>query len=95
MLFFEYFKTKINSKISIILKNGMNIKGKLISIDPYLNLCLEEIQTSEIPILDMETCSLKGIAIRTIELEKDENLEKISEASRLSISDLQKISENI
>ena len=42
MLFFEYFKAKLNERIQIVLKNEMKVSGILTNIDPFLNMRIED-----------------------------------------------------
>lgn len=69
----------------------MKISGLLINVDPYLNLCLKEVETAEISLQQMKICSVRGLAIKSIELDIDDKLERLNHGSRLCISDLQKI----
>lgn len=44
MLFFSFFKTLVNHEVTVELKNDISIRGKLKSVDQYLNIKLDEIQ---------------------------------------------------
>ncbi|KAI5962218.1 LSM2 [Candida pseudojiufengensis] len=43
MLFFSFFKTLVDQEVTVELKNDMEIKGTLKSVDQYLNLKLDNI----------------------------------------------------
>ncbi|KAF7845865.1 hypothetical protein BT93_L0257 [Corymbia citriodora subsp. variegata] len=43
MLFFSFFKTLVNTPLTIELKNDILIRGTLKSIDQYLNIKLDDI----------------------------------------------------
>ncbi|EME28921.1 U6 snRNA-associated Sm-like protein LSm2 [Galdieria sulphuraria] len=51
MLFFSFFKTFIGKTVTVELKNDVIIRGKVHSVDQYLNIKLEDIE-----ILNVETC---------------------------------------
>jgi len=43
MLFFSFFKTLIDSEVTVELKNDLAIRGTLKSVDQYLNFKLDHI----------------------------------------------------
>ncbi|KAF7540041.1 hypothetical protein G7054_g1655 [Neopestalotiopsis clavispora] len=43
MLFFSFFKTLIDNEVTVELKNDIQIRGTLKSVDQYLNIKLDEI----------------------------------------------------
>ncbi|ABN68669.1 snRNA-associated protein, Sm class [Scheffersomyces stipitis CBS 6054] len=43
MLFFSFFKTLVDQEVTVELKNDIEIKGTLKSVDQYLNLKLDNI----------------------------------------------------
>lgn len=45
MLFFSFFKTLVDQEVTVELKNDIEIKGVLKSVDQYLNLKLDNITT--------------------------------------------------
>lgn len=45
MLFFSFFKTLVDQEVTVELKNDIEIKGVLKSVDQYLNLKLDNIST--------------------------------------------------
>lgn len=47
MLFFSFFKTLIDHEVTVELKNDIQLKGTLKSVDQYLNIKLDDIQVVE------------------------------------------------
>ncbi|KAL2266633.1 hypothetical protein VTJ83DRAFT_5985 [Remersonia thermophila] len=47
MLFFSFFKTLIDHEVTVELKNDIQIRGVLKSVDQYLNIKLDNIQVIE------------------------------------------------
>ncbi|KAB5530316.1 hypothetical protein GE09DRAFT_1228319 [Coniochaeta sp. 2T2.1] len=47
MLFFSFFKTLIDHEVTVELKNDIQVRGTLKSVDQYLNIKLENIQVVE------------------------------------------------
>ncbi|KAI0125724.1 hypothetical protein BJ170DRAFT_596957 [Xylariales sp. AK1849] len=47
MLFFSFFKTLIDNEVTVELKNDIQIRGTLKSVDQYLNIKLDNIQVVE------------------------------------------------
>ncbi|OBW67854.1 MAG: Uncharacterized protein AUREO_020790 [Aureobasidium pullulans] len=43
MLFFSFFKTLVNTEVTVELKNDISIRGTLKSVDQYLNIKLDDI----------------------------------------------------
>jgi len=43
MLFFSFFKTLVDHEVTVELKNDIQIRGTLRSVDQYLNIKLENI----------------------------------------------------
>ncbi|CAK7200563.1 U6 snRNA-associated Sm-like protein LSm2 [Sporothrix eucalyptigena] len=43
MLFFSFFKTLIDTTVTVELKNDIQIRGTLKSVDQYLNIKLDDI----------------------------------------------------
>ena len=41
MLFFSFFKTLVNHEVTVELKNEVQIRGTLKSVDQYLNIKLD------------------------------------------------------
>lgn len=47
MLFFSFFKTLIDTTVTVELKNDIQIRGTLKSVDQYLNIKLDDITVVE------------------------------------------------
>ncbi|KAJ9137946.1 hypothetical protein NKR23_g8846 [Pleurostoma richardsiae] len=47
MLFFSFFKTLIDHEVTVELKNDIQVRGTLKSVDQYLNIKLEDISVVE------------------------------------------------
>ncbi|EPY51261.1 U6 snRNP-associated protein core protein [Schizosaccharomyces cryophilus OY26] len=47
MLFYSFFKTLIDTEVTVELKNDMSIRGILKSVDQFLNVKLENISVVE------------------------------------------------
>eukprot|EP01031_Cornospumella_fuschlensis_P032466 gene32466-39255_t len=64
MLFFSFFKTLVGQEVTIELKNGINMKGHLVSVDQYLNVKLKSVsveQPEKYPQLAcLKTCFIRG-----------------------------------
>lgn len=63
MLFFSFFKTLVDHEVTVELKNDIQIKGTLKSVDQYLNIKLEEIQVLE-DLKHPHLASVKNVFIR-------------------------------
>ena len=68
MLFFSFFKTLVGQEVVVELKNGVTIRGQLISVDQYLNVKLKAISvddSTKFPQLDaLKNCFIRGSVIR-------------------------------
>ncbi|RKP01862.1 hypothetical protein CXG81DRAFT_11459 [Caulochytrium protostelioides] len=71
-LFYSFFKTLIDHEVIVICKNDVRIRGKLISVDQYLSVKLQDIQVlnaERFPQMQSTTtCFIRGSVIRYIEL---------------------------
>ncbi|KAF2278231.1 U6 snRNA-associated Sm-like protein LSm2 [Westerdykella ornata] len=47
MLFFSFFKTLVNHEITVELKNEICIRGTLKSVDQFLNIKLDNAETTD------------------------------------------------
>ncbi|CCF31809.1 U6 snRNA-associated Sm-like protein LSm2 [Colletotrichum scovillei] len=63
MLFFSFFKTLIDHEVTVELKNDIQIRGILKSVDQYLNIKLEEISVVE-ELKYPHLSSVKNVFIR-------------------------------
>lgn len=87
MIFYMVFKKKINRKIVVELKNGLIVTGTLLSCDVFMNLKLNNIRIHDIKhfrgLEEISSLSLRGSSVKSIKLQKDENLiASLLEASR-------------
>ncbi|KAH7273932.1 U6 snRNA-associated Sm-like protein LSm2 [Fusarium solani] len=63
MLFFSFFKTLIDHEVTVELKNDIQLKGILKSVDQYLNIKLDDIQVVE-ELKYPHMSSVKNVFIR-------------------------------
>lgn len=72
MLFFSFFKTLVDQEVVVELKNDIEIKGTLRSVDQFLNLKLDNISTvneSKYPHLQaVKTLFVRGSTVRYVHL---------------------------
>ncbi len=68
MLFFSFFKTLVGHEVAVELKNGVVIRGVLVSVDQYLNVKLKQIKVDEIEkhpqFYSLRNCFIRGSTIR-------------------------------
>lgn len=89
MLFYEFFKKHMDQTIRITLKNGLVLSGNLRSIDPFLNMRIDCVEADcKVHALEgMSVCSIRGSAIKCVDLERNPSLDKrLSEATLLKFS---------
>ncbi|GJN68570.1 U6 snRNA-associated Sm-like protein LSm2 [Purpureocillium lilacinum] len=63
MLFFSFFKTLIDHEVTVELKNDIQLKGTLKSVDQYLNIKLDDISVVE-ELKYPHLSSVKNVFIR-------------------------------
>lgn len=63
MLFFSFFKTLVDHEVTVELKNDIQIRGTLKSVDQYLNIKLDNIQVVE-DLKYPHLSSVKNVFIR-------------------------------
>ncbi|UNI14637.1 U6 snRNA-associated Sm-like protein LSm2 [Purpureocillium takamizusanense] len=63
MLFFSFFKTLIDHEVTVELKNDIQLKGTLKSVDQYLNIKLDDISVVE-ELKYPHLTSVKNVFIR-------------------------------
>ena len=72
MLFFSFFKTLVDQEITVELKNDLEIKGILKSVDQYLNLKLDNItcvNKIKYPYLkSVKTLFIRGSNVRYVHM---------------------------
>ncbi|KAF7679726.1 putative U6 snRNA-associated Sm-like protein LSm2 [Astathelohania contejeani] len=87
MIFYEFFKTHINKRIELELKNNIKITGTLISIDPFLNFSLNNIIIDNIDswpgLRGVEGCTIRGSSVKFAYVDENVDLiEPLQMASR-------------
>ncbi|QLL32712.1 hypothetical protein HG536_0D02340 [Torulaspora globosa] len=74
MLFFSFFKTLVDQEVTVELKNDIELKGTLKSVDQYLNLKLDNISCSnesKYPHLSsVRNIFIRGSTVRYVYLNK-------------------------
>ena len=86
MLFYEFLQTNLKSRMLVVLKNGVSISGELCSVDPYMNLSLQEVNVAgDYPGLNgIHTCSIRGSSVKYLMMKRNERLlEALNSGSRL------------
>ncbi|KAI9048086.1 hypothetical protein LZ554_007882 [Drepanopeziza brunnea f. sp. 'monogermtubi'] len=63
MLFFSFFKTLVDHEVTVELKNDIQIRGTLKSVDQYLNIKLDNISVVE-ELKYPHLSSVKNVFIR-------------------------------
>ncbi|KAG5928914.1 U6 snRNA-associated Sm-like protein LSm2, partial [Claviceps sorghi] len=63
MLFFSFFKTLIDQQVTVELKNDIQLRGTLKSVDQYLNIKLDDIAVVE-ELKYPHLSSVKNVFIR-------------------------------
>ncbi|CAF9920829.1 MAG: U6 snRNA-associated Sm-like protein LSm2 [Gomphillus americanus] len=63
MLFFSFFKTLVDHEVTVELKNDIQIRGTLKSVDQFLNIKLDDIQVLE-ELKYPHLSSVKNVFIR-------------------------------
>lgn len=68
MLFFSFFKTLVGQEVVVELKNGVTIRGQLVSVDQYLNVKLNSISVEDATrfpqLAALKNCFVRGSVIR-------------------------------
>lgn len=68
MLFFSFFKTLVGHEVAVELKNGVVIRGLLVSVDQYLNVKLKDIKVDDVEnhpqFFSLRNCFVRGSTIR-------------------------------
>ncbi|CCD22533.1 Sm-like protein LSM2 NDAI_0A03760 [Naumovozyma dairenensis CBS 421] len=75
MLFFSFFKTLVDQEVVVQLKNDIELKGTLQSVDQFLNLKLDNISctdTKKYPHLgSVRNIFIRGSTVRYVYLNKN------------------------
>mmetsp|Transcript_17341 Transcript_17341/g.19739 ORF Transcript_17341/g.19739 Transcript_17341/m.19739 type:complete len:95 (+) Transcript_17341:170-454(+) len=76
MLFYSFFKTLVGKEVIVELKNDLEVKGVLHSVDQYLNVKLdnmEPLQPEQYPqMLALKNCFIRGSVVRYISISKED-----------------------
>mmetsp|Transcript_12329 Transcript_12329/g.22291 ORF Transcript_12329/g.22291 Transcript_12329/m.22291 type:complete len:97 (-) Transcript_12329:656-946(-) len=96
MLFASFFKTLIDKEVTVELKNNVQLKGKLHSVDQFLNIKIENVQVIEPhkypQLIALETCFIRGSVVRYVQLSKnDVDIELLEDATRREHRDSKKM----
>lgn len=74
-LFYSYFKTLVGKTVTVELKNDLAISGKLVSVDQYLNIKLENtavVDEERYPHMkSVRNCFVRGSVVRYVQLPAD------------------------
>ncbi|AMD21900.1 HFR045Wp [Eremothecium sinecaudum] len=74
MLFFSFFKTLVDQEVTVELKNDIELKGTLKSVDQFLNLKLDNISCNneaKYPHLSsVRNIFIRGSTVRYVYLNK-------------------------
>lgn len=72
MLFFSFFKTLVDQEVTVELKNDIEIKGILKSVDQYLNLKLDNIscvnETKYPHLQSVKNLFIRGSTVRYVHM---------------------------
>ncbi|EAN31656.2 U6 snRNA-associated Sm-like protein LSm2 [Theileria parva strain Muguga] len=89
MLFYNFFQSLVekNAKVTVELKNDLQISGKLHSVDQYLNIKLTNVtanDTERYPhLLSVVNCFVRGSVVRYVFFNpSDINTEELQELCR-------------
>ncbi|KAI8889250.1 U6 snRNA-associated Sm-like protein LSm2 [Backusella circina FSU 941] len=72
MLFYSFFKTLVDQKVTVELKNDLAITGILKSVDQFLNIKLDDIQVVDEEryphMISVKNCFIRGSVVRYVQL---------------------------
>ncbi|KAI8365219.1 LSM2-like protein [Radiomyces spectabilis] len=72
MLFYSFFKTLVDQKVTVELKNDLAITGILKSVDQYLNIKLDDISVVDEEryphMISVKNCFIRGSVVRYVQL---------------------------
>ncbi|KAJ3022746.1 U6 snRNA-associated Sm-like protein LSm2 [Thoreauomyces humboldtii] len=72
MLFYSFFKTLVGKPVTVELKNDLQIRGTLVSVDQFLNIKLDDIsvidQTKYPHMMSVKNCFIRGSVVRYVSL---------------------------
>ncbi|KAA8495564.1 U6 snRNA-associated Sm-like protein LSm2 [Porphyridium purpureum] len=95
MLFFSVFKTLVGKEVVVELKNDLTIRGRLHSVDQYLNVKIEDITVLDADthphLLSVKNCFIRGSVVRYIHLApKDVDVELLEDATRRQLKEMKR-----
>ncbi|KAI8048389.1 DOM34-interacting protein [Syncephalis plumigaleata] len=72
MLFYSFFKTLVGQEVTVELKNELAIRGKLVSVDQFLNIKLDSINVMDKArhphLISVKNCFIRGSVVRYVHL---------------------------
>ncbi|KAI9492672.1 hypothetical protein BDB00DRAFT_788498 [Zychaea mexicana] len=72
MLFYSFFKTLVDQKVTVELKNDLAITGTLKSVDQFLNIKLDDITVIDEEryphMSSVKNCFIRGSVVRYVQL---------------------------
>ncbi|EEB07379.1 U6 snRNP-associated protein core protein [Schizosaccharomyces japonicus yFS275] len=72
MLFYSFFKTLIDTEVTVELKNDMCIRGVLKSVDQFLNVKLENISVTDVQkyphLAAVKNLFIRGSVVRYVHM---------------------------
>jgi len=91
-LFYSFFKTLIGKELIVELKNDLQIKGTLYSVDQFLNIKLKDItviESHKYPhMLSVKHCFIRGSVVRYVQIPaKDVLTDVLHDSCRLEIKE--------
>ena len=95
MLFFSVFKTLVGKEVVVELKNNLSVRGRLHSVDQYLNVKLEDITVLDADtyphLLSVKNCFVRGSVVRYIHIfPKDLDVELLEDATRREFKEMKR-----
>ncbi|KAI5160081.1 U6 snRNA-associated Sm-like protein LSm2 [Nematocida ausubeli] len=86
MVMTTLFKTLINKRVRIELKNSLKITGLLEDIDTFFNFKLRDTDKIDIPFLRNKNIFIRGSAIKEIWMSEDDvNVKRLEDATRKAL----------
>ncbi|KNC96813.1 U6 snRNA-associated Sm-like protein LSm2 [Spizellomyces punctatus DAOM BR117] len=72
MLFYSFFKTLVGKQVTVELKNDLEIRGTLVSVDQFLNIKLDDVHVvdeQKYPhMMSVKNCFVRGSVVRYVSL---------------------------
>jgi small nuclear ribonucleoprotein (snRNP)-like protein len=63
MLFYSFFKTLVQTRVRVHLKNDLVLEGLLLSVDQYLNCKLDQVVAVGGPGAEMDLDGVEGVEL--------------------------------